>query len=297
MAVMVQNHAPPSGAPLLAGRNTDIVGEPLDYALLDEDRLVALVRERLATHRMAAVRHFPADPDALLRVVRNFGEPLLRFGRPGTTAMDYIGDVRYRPDITADKRLVTQGNEELAFHTARAYAPRRPAYFAMLMVEPGWTDQGAGRNGESLLARWQDVVDEFRERFPATAEEDLRLLSGVAVAYKPWFAPIEPANEPVLFRMPEGDVGVRYWESMLATANEWIGGVADGERYLTALSRFDATANACARAVEYQMEPRQLIVVDNNRVAHARRPFVASRVDAQGNTEFNPRWILSVYVQ
>jgi hypothetical protein len=281
---------------LLPGRNTDLIGTPLHYAAENEQAVGDAAATRLREACIVAVRQFPPDPQVLLRFVCRVGQPLPRHGRSGTDPLDFIGDVRFRPDVEPERRLVTQGNDELAFHTARAYTSPRPRYFAMLMAEPGWTDEAPGQCGESLLVRWTDVVAELASRHPEHLEDDLALLRDTPVSYTPSFAPTSPVNEPLMVSSSRIDTVVRYWEGMLDTVPAWIGQIPAPDRYLAALRRFDAAANTCSRAIEYQMERSQLILIDNHRVAHARRPFIATRVDAAGLPHYNPRQILSVYI-
>jgi hypothetical protein len=157
---------------------------------------------------MVAVRQFPPDVEQLLRFVRRMGQPLARHGRSGTDPLDFIGDVRFRPDVEPGRRLVTQGSEELSFHTARAYTSPRPRYFAMLMLEPGWIDEAPGWRGESLLVRWSDVVAELATRHPEEADGDLALLRDIPVSYTPAFAPTAPVAEPLLVSSAGNDTVV-----------------------------------------------------------------------------------------
>ncbi len=273
----------------------------LDYAAMEADALLAGTNTALASESLATIAHFPSDAEALVAFARQLGAPMLRRGTAAAAASSFVGDVRWRPDIEAAQRLPTQTASELSFHTARSFEVVRPRYFAMLMVDPGWIDGRPGTNGESLLVRWRDVIAEYHERYPDTADQDLGVLRRTRIAYRPWYLRDEPSHEPLLRdEGVDGDVEMRYWEDLLATLPEALQTVTSGEdaeAFATVIGRFDAVLNSAHAVIEHQMQAGQLTLVDNRRVAHARRPFVPNRVRADGTVEHNPRRLLTVHIR
>lgn len=268
----------------------------INYKDHDQKEIIARAKICLEDTSILAINDFPPDPSALLDFSYNFGKPLLKYTKGETDVMDYVADIRLQPNISEDKRRPTQGNSEIKFHTAHSYIVVRPTYFALLMTDQGWLDQSKGNNGESLLIRWKDVIEEFKSRYPLTAEDDLQRLTTTSISYKPWYVEAEPANEPIMFYLPEGDIGVRYWEGISSTTEESVETINEGYIYLQALKRFDEVVNTCQKTIEYQMDKNQLIVIDNRRVAHARKPFTATKIDTQGNKKINPRQVFTIHV-
>lgn len=283
-------------------KNIEFLGTPIDFALIGHDAKVAADRVELALSRnhIATVTNFPSTQEDLFYFAQFLGTPMLKHSSMGvgTQPSAFIGDVRLRPDIPAEKRLPTQKDVELTFHTAHAYSNNRPRYFAMLMADPGWRDQESGFNGESLLVRWKDVVTEYQNRYPITAETDLIRLMQTPISYAPWYAQRDVANSPIMSFLPEGDVELRYWESMFPIIEQLTnqGVIAEGDMYMDVLRRFDEITNSCGQIVEYPMQKGQLTIMDNRRVAHARRPFLPSKITPNGLVEYNPRQIYSIHI-
>ncbi len=282
-------------------RNVDQLGIPIDFRLLSHEPATAAQRvlETLRNSHIATIVNFPPDPDSYVSFARLIGTPMLKHSSTGGGgSMDYIGEVKFRPDIDEEKRMPTQGSEELTFHTARAYTTVRPRYFALLMADPGWRDQKPGLNGESLLVRWNDVMEEFVGEYPHTASSDLHRFMTTNIRYAPWYVKNGVANEPIMKLSSEGDVEVRYWENIVPIMDELVKEVVidDGDAYFETLQRFDYVANTCSKTIEYPMAKGQLTIMDNRRIAHARYPFLASRLNDRGEMEHNPRKIYSVHI-
>lgn len=280
---------------MLRGTNTDLIGAPYTHASLTDDQAFGDFQNQLDRACIAAVVGFPSDPAQLVDFARRLGPPMRKHSATTDEISAYVGDVRVRPDIDSANQLPTQGSEELSFHTARSYTVNRPRYFAMLMVNPGWLDAPVRHRGESLLVRWADVIAEHECEFASTYELDLRVLSQYRVRYKPSYVSDPAAFEPILSMTDGGWIAVRYWERMLLSCRELLAAEHDAFPFLDALERFDHTANSCERIIDYQMQANQLIVLRNQFVAHARRPFVASRSNAE--QQWNPRHLLSIHIQ
>ncbi|MFL5739959.1 MAG: TauD/TfdA family dioxygenase, partial [Flavisolibacter sp.] len=192
------------------------------------------------------------------------------------------------------QRLPTQGCSEILFHTARAFAKLRPVYFSMLMIDHGWVEE-PGNSGESRLVYWKDVIDEMYLRYPSEAQGDLEILSTTPISYSPSYAKDEPAELPIIINyQDEEKIEVRVWENILSTLTEID--ILDKDKYLKSLERFYSVANSCSRAIEYIMSNNMLIILDNRKVAHARKPFQGQKKNGNGNVELNPRKILSTHI-
>jgi alpha-ketoglutarate-dependent taurine dioxygenase len=242
---------------------------------------------------IAIVNDFPSEPEALVEFGRRLGEPMIRRGTSPTQSSAYIGDVRFRPDIGTEQRLPTQTSAPLPLHTARSFEKSRPRYFLLLMVDPGWPATGDASGGESLFVRWQDVVEEFRSTFSATAEADLARLASTPIAYKPWYVKDEPAVEPLVSVV---DYSARYWENMLGTLDAAEILSTDRAAFRESLERFDSVAQSCGGMIQTRLCAHQLAVLDNRKMAHGRAGFLASRCDSDGEIEHNPRRIWTVHV-
>ncbi len=252
--------------------------------------LVNRIKQSLATNYIAAIRNFhPLTAEALVQFAQLLGTPVQKHNTAGKLdpnhQPEYVNKVNFTTNIEREKQLPTQGAAALTMHTARAYSKIKPSYFCMLMVDPGWTNEEPRNNGESMLVRWKDVVKEFYERYPNTAEDDLQLLESTPIAYNPWYITQPPDDKPVLQRLPGNDYVVRAWENIRPTSKQLTG----KNDYLQALERFFEVADTCSSMIEYIMEPGFLVVLDNKRVAHGRRGFVSERQGA-----INPRKMLTI---
>ncbi|MEL7059252.1 MAG: TauD/TfdA family dioxygenase [Acidobacteriota bacterium] len=268
----------------------------LEYGSLPDDELASAAEEAVRRDAVVTILGFPGGAVALEQFVRRWGEPMRRGGSSAAPSTPWIGDVRFRPDIESAERLPTQTFRELEFHTARSFERVRPRLFAMLMVDPGWTDEPAGQNGESLLLRWKVAAEELRAAFPGSAEADLNRLTSTPVAYRPWYVQKEVAEEPLLRRLPDGDIECRYWQGTLETLREQQDEIPDGARFLSALERWDRIVQSGRGAIEYSMQAGQLTLLDNRRVAHARRPFRQAR-SSDGQTVANPRHMFTAHLR
>lgn len=265
----------------------------------DPETTVQEVKKVLSSRPWAVVNDFPCHPDTLMAFAKLLGSPMLKHSYDGeiVDTMSSIGDIRFRPDMAAEKRMPTQGCEAIALHTAHAYSQTRPRYFAMLMADSGWREE-AGQSGESLLLHWEDSLREYRKHFPDTAEGDIALLMNTPVPYAPWYVHETPTNEPLFRSGEDGNMQVRYWANIVSTVAGLMqsGGMPHDEIFIEALRRFDGFVQGCAAVKEFRMEKGQLLVVDNRKAAHGRRSFVGIR-EQDGEHEVNSRQLFSVHIE
>jgi Taurine catabolism dioxygenase TauD, TfdA family len=265
---------------------------------MDAEAAAAAAREAVAAESIAFVRGFPPERLALAELGATFGEVMRKYRDAGPELEERIGQVQLRGDLPEEERLDTQGSAELHPHTANAWGVRRPRIFGLLMVDQGWIDAPVGMRGESIFVAVRDAIEELARLFPDTFEEDLSLLVGTPVEFhgnavsRRGGTPV--ARMPLLFPVDDGgELGVRYREGMLETLRALVGTIEGGERYLEAVERFDQALETASR-VELPLRPGELVLIDNRRVTHARRPFVAERPDGDG-VAYNPRLLYSVH--
>lgn len=280
-------------------RNEDLLGEAFVYPVHGRRDLAERVKAALASRSIVRIRGFPTSPDDLYHFGGLLSRPLRKPAFKADTSvragvLAFIGDVRVRADLPEERRLPTQDSVAIGFHTARSSATVRPRYFALLMANQGWTGYPPGSNGESLLVRLEDALAEYRRRYPAQVEDDLRRLVETPIAYKPPHVSGEAAEAPILFDLENGRLGFRFWQDLVVTMRGLSDALEPG--YLAAIERLGESLDECPRIIELQMDDGDLLVLDNCRVAHARRSFVASRTAADGSVELSPRQIYSAHL-
>ncbi|OGK35798.1 hypothetical protein A3A93_03290 [Candidatus Roizmanbacteria bacterium RIFCSPLOWO2_01_FULL_38_12] len=272
------------------------LGIPVDYS---QGSLQAseLARKALDKNHIVELTHFPHDQEVLASFCSGFGPLMPKYRATGTTPADYVGDVRFRSDIKLEDRLATEKDGELRPHTAKSWGLERPRYFALLMVNPGWTNQPAEMNGESRFVRAQDAVAEMGLQFPDTFKEDFQLLTSTPVRFTATHIQDETAHMPILFFVDgNGTLGLRYKENMLSVLTKLAPSIENGERYVEAVQRFDEALQT-APHIETLLQPGELIIMDNRVVAHARRTFVSTGTDDIGQVVINPRHLYNIHMQ
>jgi hypothetical protein len=166
----------------------------------------------------------------------------------------------------------------------------------MFMVDPGWESEDGTPAGESHLLRWRDAVAEFRKRFPDTAEDDLRILTGTQVAYKPWYVADPPAVEPLLSILGNNDWTARYWDSMVDVDKTKVY-ADDAKPFCDAVRRFDSVVQSNASIIRLRLARNDVIIFDNTRVAHGRAAFPDVRTAPDSTIEHNTRRLWTVHVE
>ncbi|WP_410670080.1 TauD/TfdA family dioxygenase [Amycolatopsis sp. cmx-4-68] len=279
----------------------------IDCAPLPAEAVTAAVRASIAEHRLAYLRNFPLEVDRYVGLLEQLGELCPNYAA-GSANEAYrlhpaINVVRCRPVPPGETQRVQEKSGPLPMHSGRSFARRRPLHLAMLMADPGWVDGEAGDNGESLIVRWGDVLAELRHRFPDSAAEDLRLLTGTALSFPASHVDEEPSELPFVYvpGTPRptpvlDDVAARLPQdlSRLRRAAE---GIKDGERWFTAVERFVAVANDPQVQHRYTMAAGDVVIIDNDRYGHGRCNVLPTRTAPGGEVTVNPRAIWSVNIQ
>nr|AGZ94402.1 hypothetical protein [Streptomyces sp. 31A4] len=261
----------------------------------------------VAEHRLALLRNFPVDIDRYIALLSRLGELCPNYAagsaKSAYTLHEAVNVVRCRAPQSDGPERVQEKAGSLPMHSGRSFARRRPLFLAMLMTDPGWQDFAPGRNGESLIVRWGDVLAEMRTRHPEHWAEDVRLLTAVAISF-PASHLDEPSSElPFLYlpgtprRTPVADDCAARLPQNLDRLRKAAESLDDGERWFEAVTRFQAIANDPAVRHSYVMRAGDVVVIDNDRYGHGRQDVVAARTDADGVQAVNPRTIWSVNIQ
>lgn len=270
------------------------LGAPVDYRL-GHETASELAKRALNGNHIVRVTHFPPTQQVLTDFSKAIGPLMPKYRATGDASEDYVGDVKFRPDISSKDRLATERDGELRPHTAKSWGLERPRYFGLLMVNPGWTDQQKGMNGESMFVRAQDAVVEMARRFPDTIEEDFRLLTTTPVSFTATHLPDDPAHMPILFPVDDNTLGMRYKENMKDVLTRLGLTLPNGDRYVEAVERFDEALQT-APHIDIPLQAGELVIMDNRVVAHARKPFVSERLDDTEEVYYNPRHLYNIHM-
>ena len=215
----------------------------------------------------------------------------LRDAPPPDDPLGWVTDVRFRGETVGSKKPFTHRASRLRLHTARAAAPVQPRLFMMLMAE---IDVAAGErdNGESQFARLDDAIARLQSELGAAAADVLlsTLSTRPISSGEPY--PDEPKVEPILTRGDDRRWKFRYWETILQLA----GVDPPDEAVGVALRRFDKVLNSRAVRMEVSLGKSELVLLDNDRVAHGRKSFPAWKMDAAGNRRPSRRLLYNVHV-
>ena len=177
-------------------------------------------------------------------------------------------------------------------HAARSWALRRPRYFALLMVEPGWRDLPFGSNGESVFVPWRRALERMRSENAARFETAFGLLSERPVTFEADKVREPVSAGPIIYPLSdsrdEWDIGVRVKQDLPAVLRR----IGAGEEIAQAVEWLQSSARHVAREKLAVLERGDLVVVDNNRWAHGRMGFEIARGNA-----LNPREVWSLAVE
>lgn len=279
----------------------------LECSSLTPERIGSAARDSIARHRLAYLRGFPLEVETYISLLETLGDPCPNYAASSTKEAyrlhPVVNVVRCQPAPADGVQRVQEKSGALVMHTGRSFARRRPRHLAMLMADPGWTDFEPGRNGESLIVRWGDVLLAMRERFPAQWIEDLRVLTSYAIGFPASHLDEACSELPLLYvpgtpgpAGPAFDVAARLPQDLgrLRSAAERI---KDGDRWFEAVERFAATANDPAVQHRYEMRAGDVVIIDNDRYGHGRCEVVATRPGDDGAQVVNARTIWSVNIE
>jgi Taurine catabolism dioxygenase TauD, TfdA family len=245
--------------------------------------VLAAVKE----HGLAVVHGFPTEGGELVDFGRGFG-PLeaanpFKENNSQDDPTDWLGHTKAHKKKT--------WGDFLKLHTAAAHAPTEPKLQVMLMMDKGVEPPSEeADNGQSVLGRVDDAVARLIANLgrPA-ADKVLEILQTTAVSTEFPF-PDEPRNEPILVHNPDGTWHFRYWIHVLEHAVN--GGLS--EKQMAAFHAFDEALRQVS--FEVRLNTGDLIVLDNQRVAHGRRPFPKHITDEHGEMVPTTRKIWSIHV-
>ncbi|MFK0194095.1 TauD/TfdA family dioxygenase [Kitasatospora sp. NPDC090308] len=279
----------------------------IDCSGRSAEEIEAATLASVAAHQLAYLRNFPIEVDRYTALLSRLGELCPNYAAGSTKAAyalhEAINVVRCRAPQAEGVERVQEKAGSLPMHSGRSFARRRPLYLAMLMADPGWQGFEPGRNGESLLVRWGDVLAALRERHPEHWAEDLRQLTGLAMSFPASHLDEAPSELPFLYLpgtpryTPVADDCAARLPQDLGRLRKAAGEIEGGERWFEAVERFHAAANDPALQQVYLMRAGDVVIIDNDRHGHGRQHVVAARTAADGRTEVNPRTIWSVNIQ
>jgi alpha-ketoglutarate-dependent taurine dioxygenase len=262
--------------------------------------VIAAAREVLDRHRVCLVRGFPTEPDRFLEFLRGFGTPLDNYSSRSELADDdphpQINRVKYKPKGQYTRKSVHYQEGELRPHSARSWRTPRPAYFAMLMVDPGWRDTPEGERGESLVLHWRHLFTRLAERDGETFTRHFERLTGTPIRFAANNVREEYADLPLCYPLSDAadayDVGVRLKQDITQKLLDLKGDIEDFDGYAEAVEYLVANAADHGMQACFPMDSGDLLIIDNNRVAHGRRKITGERDGA-----VNPRELWSVTVE
>jgi hypothetical protein len=272
------------------------LGPSIDAGNAFQPELLEVARERLATHAACYFENVPPDVNVFVAWLSELGDPLPNYGTHGGTDIHAlhpcVNRVRYIRGEVAHQYFHGRC-DALPIHSARSWRNPRARYVAMLMVDPGWTDQPPGSNGESTMVRWSNALRHLGthdpDAFETLAHTDLSFTANNVVE--------EISHGPIVFRLEtmqdQWDWGVRLKIDILEKFSTLSDQLTEPVVYLTALKALIDTANDPAHQLSYRMKRGDLVILDNARCGHGRRRFVGERQNGT-TVELNPRDLWSV---
>jgi alpha-ketoglutarate-dependent taurine dioxygenase len=267
------------------------------------DDVAADARELLAKRRICLVRRFPTDPDAYLDFLGRFGTPLDNYASRSDLAKEdphpQINRVKFKRKDDGAPQSVHYVAGALRPHSARSWYANRPAYFSMLMVEPGWRDTAPGERGESVVLCWNHLFTTLAERDGEVFEAHFARMSATPVTFQANNVREELSSLPLFYPLPDAsgpyDVGVRLKQDMRDKVAGVRDQIPDFEAYQESLAYFLAASEEEDVQTCFPLDAGDMLLLDNNRFAHGRRKIVGERM-AAGVVETNNRELWSVTV-
>ncbi|MFE9581488.1 TauD/TfdA family dioxygenase [Nocardia sp. NPDC006044] len=290
---MLEQSAPEISSETILGASVPAAGE----SVAD---VVAAARAVLERHRVCLVRGFPTEPGTYLEFLRGFGTPLDNYASRSELADDdphpQINRVKYKPPGQYTRKSVHYQEGELRPHSARSWRTPRPACFAMLMVDPGWRDTPEGQRGESLVLSWRQLFARLAERDGETFTRHFDRLTTTPIRFAANNVREEYTDIPLCYPLPDAagayDVGVRLKQDITEKLPGLAGDIEEFDAYAEAVDYLVTNAADPAFQACFPMDSGDLLLIDNNRMAHGRRNIVGMRDDA-----INPRELWSVTVE
>lgn len=267
------------------------------------DAIIGDVRAVLDKQRICLVRDFPTDPERYLAFLEHFGAPLANYSSRSDLAKEdphpQINRVKYKPKGQYTKQSVHYVAGELRPHSARSWCTPRPAFFSMLMVNPGWRDTSEGERGESVVLSWQHLFERLAERDGEVFTEHFNRLTSTSISFEANNVREELSELPLCYPLPNAtgpyDVGVRLKQDLQEKILDLRDQITDFDGYQRALDYLVTNAAEEKFQACFPMAGGDLLLLDNNRFAHGRRKIVGERT-VNGTNTVNPRELWSVTV-
>lgn len=269
----------------------------------DIEQITAEARKVVDRDGICLVRGFPVEPNAYLSFLGYFGEPLANY-----SSKSELAKTDPHPQINRVKYKKTQGAAQsvhyvsggLRPHSARSWCDPRPSFFAMLMADPGWRDAPPGERGESVVLRWEYLFGALAERDGVVFQEHFDRLSGTPVTFQANNVREELSNLPLCYQLADSrgqyDLGVRLKQDIGEKIYQYQEQIPNFGDYCKSLNYLlEASADDAFLAC-FPMERGDLILMDNHRIAHGRKPIVGEYV-VDGEARVNNRELWSVTVR
>lgn len=252
------------------------------------------LQNELDNEGIVLLKDFTTSVTEFLNLSQMLGEVLPRssvYAEKGNSkVLKYVGHVKFADELPEEKRLPTQTNGPLPFHTARSFSRLRPKYFAMYMHNQGWIKTVEDLNGESLFIKFKDVLIDYKKYYPEEYKKDISLLRNTNILRKPWYVK-EATNEPII-QENEGVLNVRYWEGMVNSIEKMVNEINNGKEYLEVIKKFDYIMRTSKSAIEIQLNTNDVIIINNQNVAHARKGFLSKKENKLNPREIYTTWIV-----
>jgi hypothetical protein len=241
------------------------------------------------------------DPHEFVDLLARLGKPRQNYAARSSTMSEddphaVLNLVRYKPPADRTNSSVHYVDGALDPHSARAWSDPRPSYFAMLMVDPGWRRPSGEQSGHSLFVRWRDLFHRLARRDGLTFERHFSRLTGTSLRFGTDNVDEPVSDLPLCYELADMaddfDRGVRLKQRMQSKLWEIRDSIPNFEEYRLAVEYLVANANQDAHQIVFPLEAGDMIILDNDRVAHGRLPFVGAET-INGKLALNPREIWS----
>ncbi|CDX31358.1 putative Gamma-butyrobetaine dioxygenase [Mesorhizobium sp. SOD10] len=222
-------------------------------AVVEDDEVLFQSLRALRDHGIAMLTGVPAEPEATLRVAG-------RYGPVRETSYGKVFDLISRPDA------------RVAGETARAQIPHTDEPFRY--SPPGFIffhaiRTGAGSGGTSLMVDGFQVAERMRRNRPELF--DLLTRHGVTFHREHTGEVFFSAEAHVISLDASGAVtGIRYNDRCLAPQ---AGPIDKVDGLIAALAELTRLICDPANQFQHQLQPREVLVFDNQRVLHGRTEF------------------------
>lgn len=267
---------------------------PLDFDDFAEEDLRKEVVSRLQAEHLAYVKGFPISSEEFSRFLIQFGLPLPNYNST-------LASTEAKPEDIINRVCFRNGKAEFGFqaegplpiHTARSWRMPPPSLFCMLMIDKG--DQRQGFSGASHLLRFRDVLIWLNETRGSSYEQSICQLTNTNITLPAKKVPEPAPLAPIVFSLGSHDpfdLGIRFRADIEEVAKPQLSTLSESSNYWEALSHLVGAVKTCGALYEFQMEPGDLVVVDNRRFGHGRS--TAQRLRPDGTVNSREIWSATI---